>query len=236
MFVHAPVTMTVSRPSPLSKLSSLVPSHAFMRIFSTTKSPSSGSSPFAGAAPHEPLTSPPVSLTPWKSPALSFRPGAPSSTMYQTWSTGMPLLRHVSARRFTFSTTFCSFACSGAPVSAQAPPSIITSFCRSWMISAQRAGSRVNASSFIFVLLAHVRLAARADLRPDRVQGCRARDEERVPVVAAPGDIARVLRDLHHAEVLAGGGDDPDPAGAGHPDVAALVALHPVGDALLDHA
>src|SRR5215210_7073856 len=106
----------------------------------------------------------------------------------------------------------------------------------SWMISAQRAGSRVSASSFIFVLLAHVRLAARADLRPDRVQRRRARDEERVPVLAAPAQVARVLGDLDHAEVLGGRGDDPDPAGAGDPDVAPLVALHPIGDAFLDHA
>ncbi|MFO7571927.1 MAG: SMP-30/gluconolactonase/LRE family protein [Gaiellaceae bacterium] len=36
--------------------------------------------------------------------------------------------------------------------------------------------------------------------------------------------------------VLALGGDHPDPARAGHPDVPALDALHPVRDALLDDA
>ena len=41
-----------------------------------------------------------------------------------------------------FSTTFCSRACCGAPEEAKAPPSIITSFCMSWMMSAQRDGSR----------------------------------------------------------------------------------------------
>ena len=37
-----------------------------------------------------------------------------------------------------------------APLSANAPPSMITSFCMSWMTSTQRSGSRVNASSFMF--------------------------------------------------------------------------------------
>ena len=36
MFVHAPVTITVSRPSPASRFWSFVPCHADMRIFSTT--------------------------------------------------------------------------------------------------------------------------------------------------------------------------------------------------------
>ncbi len=143
MFVQAPVTMIVSRPSPSSRFSSFVPCQALMRIFSTTKSPSCGSRPSAGAAPQVPRTSASVSLTPWKSGALSFSPGAPSSTMYQTWITGMPLPRQTAARSFTFSTTFCSFACPGEPDSAKAPPSIITSFCRSWTMSAQRAASRV---------------------------------------------------------------------------------------------
>jgi hypothetical protein len=40
-----------------------------------------------------------------------------------------------------FSTTFCSRACCGEPDEAKAPPSIITSFCMSWIISAQRDGS-----------------------------------------------------------------------------------------------
>ena len=47
--------------------------------------------------------------------------------MYQTWITGTPARRHASARPFTFSTTFCSLACCGAPDSAKAP-SIMTSF------------------------------------------------------------------------------------------------------------
>ena len=56
------------------------------------------------------------------------------------------------------------------------------------------------------------------------------------PVVAAPRQVAGVLRDVDHAEVLGFGRDDPDAARSRHPDVAALVALHPVRDPLLDHA
>src|SRR4249919_1560865 len=107
----------------------------------------------------------------------------------------MPLPRHVSARFFTFSTTFCSFACSGEPVSANAPPSIITSFCRSWMISTQRDASKVSPSSFIDRLLTHVRLFAGPDDGAYRIQRGRARDVERVPVLAAPAEVAGVLRD-----------------------------------------
>ena len=64
--------------------------------------------------------------------------------MYQTWNTGIPFDRQTAARSFTFSTTFWSFACCGEPDSANAPPSMITSFCRSWMIRAQRAGIQLQ--------------------------------------------------------------------------------------------
>src|SRR4029078_11735740 len=77
MFVHAPVTTIVSRPSPASRLSSFVPCHADIRIFSTTKSPSCASSPSAGSAPHVPRTSAPAA-TPPKSGAVSLSPGAPA--------------------------------------------------------------------------------------------------------------------------------------------------------------
>src|SRR3990172_3660540 len=129
----------------------------------------------------------------------------------------MRVLRQVSARAFTFSTMFCSFACCAEPVSSQAPPSIITSFCRSWTTSTQRAGSRVSASSFIRYLLAHVWLVPRANLGGNRVQRRRARDVERMPVLAAPGEVAGVLGDADHAEMLAGGRDHPDPTRPGHP-------------------
>ena len=106
--------------------------HADIRIFSTTKSPRFGSRPAAGFAPQVPRTSAPAA-TPSKSGAFSFSPGAPFSTMYQTWITGAPALRNAAASFFTFATTFCSFACCGEPESANAPFSMITSFCRSWI-------------------------------------------------------------------------------------------------------
>src|SRR4026207_1251992 len=217
MFVQAPVTMIVSRPSPASRLSSLVPCQALIRIFSTMRSPSFCSRPSAGAPPQVPRTSAWASLRPLKSPAFSFRPGAPSSTMYQTWITGMPLLRQVSASAATFSTTFCSFACSGEPESANAPPSMITSFCRSCISITQRDASRLSPSSFIYRLLTHVGLVSRPDDRPNGVQRCGARDVERVPVLAAPRHVPGVLGDEDRAEVLALGRDDPDPARAGDP-------------------
>jgi hypothetical protein len=80
-------------------------------------------------------------LTPSKSGAFSFRPRDPCSTTYQTWITGIAALRQASASRRQFSTTFCSCACCGAPDSAKAPPSPMTSTCMSWMISAARLRS-----------------------------------------------------------------------------------------------
>src|SRR6266513_677976 len=153
------------------------------------------------------------------------------------WITGIPAARHASASRFTFSTTFCSFACSGAPESANAPPSIITSFCRSCTTSAARAGSTLICSlSLTASSSRHVAEPVAPDLYPDPVERGRARHVEIAPVVAAPVEIADVLRHLDHAEVLGLRADHPDAAGPGDVDVASLVALHPVGDSLLDHA
>src|SRR5207244_4353306 len=53
MLVQAPVLMIMSRPVALRMVSSLVPSQALIRIFSTMKSPARGSSPETGAAPHD---------------------------------------------------------------------------------------------------------------------------------------------------------------------------------------
>src|SRR5262249_61004704 len=36
---------------------------------------------------------------------------------------------------------FCCLQCAGEPDAAKAPPSITTSFCKSWMMRAQRLGS-----------------------------------------------------------------------------------------------
>jgi hypothetical protein len=73
--------------------------------------------------------------------------------------TGTPTERAAAIRFLTFSTTFCSFACPGEPLSAKAPPSMITSFCRSWTMSAVVLGSRVK--------------SAICDLLPQRMYGSR---------------------------------------------------------------
>src|SRR5262245_8509655 len=83
-------------------------------------------------------------------------------------------------------------------------------------------------------LLTHVRLDPRADDGLDRIQGRRARDVEGVPILAAPREVPGDLGDEDRPEMLAAGGDDPDATRTGHPDVPALVALHPVGDAFLE--
>src|SRR5256886_1366872 len=152
------------------------------------------------------------------------------------WITGIPAARHASASRFTFSTTLCSFAGSGASESANAPPSIITSFCRSCTTSAARAGSTLTCSlSLTASSSGHVAEPVAPDLHPDPVKRGRARHIEIAPVVAAPVEIADVLGHLDHAEVLALRADHPDAARPGDVDVASLVALHSVGDPLLDH-
>src|SRR5919204_3127532 len=152
--------------------------------------------------------------------------------------TGIPAARHASASRFTFSTTFCSFACSGAPESAKAPSSIITSFWRSWTIRTARPGSTSTCSAISLTLSSspHVAEPVARHLQPDPVQRRRARQVQVAPVVPAPVEVADVLRHLDHAEQLRLRADHPDAAGAGDVHVAALVALHPVRDALLDHA
>src|SRR5919206_3365235 len=222
MFVHAPVMTIVSTPRPRSRMS--------RRVFSTTWSPSCGSRPSAGAAPHEPRTSALASLTPSNSGAFCLRPVAPGSTMYHTWITGTPASRHAAASRRTFSTAFCALACSGAPESANAPPSMITSFCMSWMISAVRWGS----SAIWFSLTAaspHVGKAVAADLALHAVERRRRGDEQPVPVRAAPVQVADGLGHLHGADLPAVGVEDAHAARARDPDVAALVELHAVDQA-----
>src|SRR5215210_484787 len=200
-----------------------------MRIFSTTWSPSFGSRPSAGAAPQVPRTSAFASLTPWKSGAFCFSPGAPWSTMYQTWTTGTPALRAASARFLTFSTTFWLVAWAGAPESANAPPSMITSFCRSWMIIAAVVESIRSNSP----LLGHVAEPVARDLHPHAVDRRRGRDVQRLPVVVAPVHVADGLGDLDRPEVLPLGREDHDASGAGDVDIAVLVELHAVDEVAL---
>src|SRR4029078_930905 len=89
------------------------------------------SRPETGAAPQLPRTIALLSTSPSNSGALSVTPGAPGSTMNQTCMIATPRPRAASARRRTLSTTRCWRACAGAPESANAPPSMMTSFCRS---------------------------------------------------------------------------------------------------------
>src|SRR5215217_7048133 len=141
--------------------------------------------------------------------------------MYQTWITGTPAARHADARSATLATTFWAVACAGAPESANAPPSMITSFCRSWITSAVRPASRERTSSL--TSSPHVREPVAGDLAGHAVDRRRRRDEQLVPAGAAPIQVADGLRDLDGADVLPLRAEDADAAGPGHPDVAALV-------------
>src|SRR4051812_10515653 len=208
MFVQAPVITIVSAPRPRSSTSRRVWKKPFMRIFSTMWSPSLASSPSTGAAPHEPRTSALASCTPWNSGALSFSPVAPGSTMYQTWMTGTPAARHWSASRDTLPTTSCAVAWAGAPESANAPPSMITSFWRSWMIRADAPASSWSTSSVI--RSPHVVEPVARDRALDPVQRRRPADEQLVPVRAAPVEVPDVLGDLDGADVLALRREDAD--------------------------
>src|SRR3954447_4188322 len=100
------------------------------------------------------------------------------------WITGTPAARQATARSATLPTTFWAVAWAGAPESANAPPSIITSFWRSWMISADREGSILRPSSL--TASPHVGESVAGDLAGDAVQRGRRRDVELVPVGAAP--------------------------------------------------
>src|SRR4051812_16833483 len=161
--------------------------------------------------------------------------------MYQTWITGTPALRAALASPFTFATTFWLVACAGAPESAKAPPSMITSFCRSWMIIAADLGSIRSIS-----LLTHVAEPVARDLHAHAVDRRRGRDVQGLPVGVAPVQVADRLGHLDRAEVLALGREDQDAVGAGDVDVALLVELHAVdevtlrevggADALREHA
>src|SRR5947209_10350474 len=130
---------------------------------------------------------------------------------------------------------------------------MITSFCMSWISSAVRCGSIVKSAisppmsartcqaeawheilpMVRPVVSLHERLAATRDPGHEPVDGRRRRHEHPLPLGPAPVQIADALGDLDDAEVLAAGREDPDACGAGHPDVAAFVRLHPVDEAAL---
>ena len=106
MLVSTPVRMSVSRPKPLSMVSSRVSWNALMRIFSTMKSPSAGAVAGDGSAPQVPRSRLPEDATASNRPAFTLKPGEPGSTMNQTWKTGMssslqrPAMRLMLASRF----------------------------------------------------------------------------------------------------------------------------------------
>ena len=215
-----------------------MPCQPLMRIFSTTRSPCCGSSPSAGAAPQVPRTSAFVSLTPLKSGALSCEARArPARRCTRRGSPARPSPGRPRPARPRSRRRSAPSRAAGEPDSANAPPSMITSFCRSWIISAQRFGSSFS-SSFIG-LLSPSACTARGAGRPScgssratRSPGCRACASPSPPQVRLPTFSGTSI--VPRCSPL--GADHPDALRAGDPDVAALVALHPVGDALLDHA
>src|SRR2546430_14492626 len=105
---------------------------------------------------------------------------------------------------------------------------MITSFCRSWTISAERLPSsgisHVRSSGLPWL---HERLAPPGDLRFEPIQAGRRADEHPLPLRAAPVEVADALRNLDHAEGLSSPAKGPDPLRAGDPEGAAPVALHP---------
>src|SRR6267142_639042 len=108
------------------------------------------------------------------------------------WSTVVLLLRAAASSDLMFSTTFCLAACSGAPESFEAPSSATTSRCMSSTIRTVRAGS-IAWSSGISDSSVHAGRAMPGDRRSQRVHRGGGADEERLPVLAAPGLVADVL-------------------------------------------
>ena len=75
---------------------------------------------------------------------------------------------------------------------------------------------------------------ARPGLDRDRIDRMGGGQIERAKIGPAPGEIGDEFGRAHLAEQFAGGRIDPDAAGRGDPDIAALVALHAVGQAGLE--
>src|SRR2546426_5265885 len=111
---------------------------------------------------------------------------------------------------------------------------MITSFCKSWMISAELlASSRRTSFSLMYSSSAHERLTPAGHLCLEAVEAGRGADEHPFPVRATPVDVADVLGDSDDAEVLTIRTEHPDALRARYPDVAALVALHAVDEVAL---
>ena len=80
---------------------------------------------------------------------------------------------------------------------------------------------------------AHVGLDPRADLGRQAIDRVRRGHEQGAQFGTAPGEIGHDLRDVQLADQLAGRGVDPHAARTRDPDIAALVAFHPVRAAVL---
>ena len=122
----------------------------------------------------------------------------------------------------------------------------MTSFCRSWMISAQRFGSSCrpsarssgagaeDAAGGCACLRGHVRLVARPDLGRDRVDRVRRGHEQRAEIGAAPAQIGDQFGHADLAQEIAAHRIDPHAARRRHPDIAVLIAFHAVRQAGLE--
>ena len=123
---------------------------------------------------------------------------------------------------------------------------MMTSFCMSWMIIAQRRGSSCRPSALTqrrgrrrrrggaASLGVHIGLVARPDLGRDRVDRMGRGHEQGAEVLAAPGQVGDQLGHANLADQIAVRRIDPDAARRRHPDIAALVAFHAVGHAGLE--
>src|SRR5260370_39282527 len=98
----------------------------------------------------------------------------------------------VPASFFTFSIIFCFFAWAGAPEDANAPPSAMTSFCKSWMMSAVFSGLIFRSA---IALLAHLHVCdgIPANFHLNTIDRRRARTVDLVPHRSTPVQLSRVL-------------------------------------------
>src|ERR1044072_6396589 len=98
-----------------------------------------------------------------------------------------------------------------------------------------QSGNVIPTLILLMLLLLSGRADAR-DLEADAVDARERRDVQRAAVVVAPGQVVRRLGEAQRAEVLAGGGQDPDAAGAADVEIAVAVDLEPVDGVLAGRA